>query len=183
MKNIRIIPAIVRALVMTSLAVTVININIRSEKQFQPITSTVRSSIEQYVPLTISPNEITVLTEEDQYIDQEEPEEQYEYSGTVLCAYHGVNYNSFGNKETYYNLDMSGVVYYARVHGYSEEEYPYYIRDDGVKMLGQYVMVAANLDIYPRYTVVSTSLGLGLVCDTGSFAQDNPYQFDIATSW
>lgn len=183
MKNIRILKTITRTLAMASLTLVIIRIDAGSERQFKPITSTVRSTFEQCVPPTISPNEVTILTEEDTCTESNESEEQYEYSGSVLCAYHGVNYNSFGNKETYYNLDMSGVVYYARVSGYSEEEYPYYVREDGVKMLGQYVMVAANLDIYPRYTVVSTSLGLGLVCDTGSFAHDNPYQFDIATAW
>ena len=45
------------------------------------------------------------------------------------------------NEETYYNLDMSKVIDTMRRKGYSEEDYPYYIREDGVKMLGNYVMV------------------------------------------
>ena len=108
----------------------------------------------------------------------------YEYpEGSALTAYAGVYYNANGNKETYYNLNMSGVVNIMRGCGFSEEEYPYWVREDGVKMLGPYVMVAANLDTYPRGTTVYTSLGTGLVCDTGGFAANNPTQLDIAVSW
>lgn len=84
------------------------------------------------------------------------------------------------NEETYYNLDMSKVVDTMRRKGFSEEEYPYYIREDGVKMLGDYVMVAADLDIHPRGVIVETSLGQGLVCDTGDFTEDI---YDVATDW
>ena len=108
----------------------------------------------------------------------------YEYpEGSALTAYAGVYYNANGNKETYYNLKMSGVVNIMRGCGFSKEEHPYWVREDGVKMLGPYVMVAANLDTYPRGTTVYTSLGTGLVCDTGGFAANNPTQLDIAVSW
>ncbi len=86
------------------------------------------------------------------------------------------------NEETYYNLDMSKVIDTMRRKGFSEEEYPYYIREDGVKMLGDYVMVAADLSIHPRGCVVETSLGQGLVCDTGDFAETGDI-YDIATDW
>ena len=86
------------------------------------------------------------------------------------------------NEETYYNLDMSKVVDTMRRKGFSEEDYPYYIREDGVKMLGDYVMVAADLDIHPRGVIVETSLGQGLVCDTGDFAETGDI-YDIATDW
>lgn len=86
------------------------------------------------------------------------------------------------NEETYYNLDMSKVIDTMRRKGYSEEDYPYYIREDGVKMLGDYVMVAADLSIHPRGVVVETSLGQGLVCDTGDFAETGDI-YDIATDW
>lgn len=102
---------------------------------------------------------------------------------SVLTAIKGVNYNINGNKETWYNLNMHGVICIMRRMGFSEEEYPYWVRDDGVKMLGNYVMVAANLDTYPRGSTVHTSLGKGLVCDTGEFALTNPTQFDIAVNW
>ena len=83
-------------------------------------------------------------------------------------------------KETYYNLNMSGVVSIMRRMGY---DYDYWVRDDGVKMFGNYVMIAANLNIRPRGSLVQTSLGMGIVCDTGTFAKRNPTQIDIATAW
>lgn len=86
-------------------------------------------------------------------------------------------------KETYYNLNMSGVVSIMRSMGYDEESYPYWVRDDGAKMLGPYVMVAAAFSIRPRGTILETSLGTAIVCDTGGFAYSNPSQLDIATSW
>ena len=92
-------------------------------------------------------------------------------------------FNGPSGKETYYNLNMSGVVSIMRGMGYSEEEYPYWVREDGVKMLGDYVMCAAAFSIRPRGSVVETSLGTALVCDTGGFAYYNETQIDIAVSW
>lgn len=83
-------------------------------------------------------------------------------------------------KETYYNLNMAGVVSIMRRMGY---DYEYWVRDDGVKMFGNYVMVAANLNIRPRGSLIQTSVGMGMVCDTGTFAKRNPTQIDIATAW
>lgn len=104
------------------------------------------------------------------------------WSGDVLSKSKGVVYGPSG-KETYYNLDMSGVIRAMRYAGYSEEEYPYWIREDGVKMLGSYVMVAANYEIRPKGTIIQSSLGYAIVCDTGGFARNNPTQLDIAVSW
>lgn len=101
------------------------------------------------------------------------------WNGSVLSASKGVNYGPTG-KETYYNLPMQGVVNIMRGMGYTGE---YWVRADGAKMLGDYVMVAANLSVYPRGTLVPTSLGMGIVCDTGGFAAGNPNQLDIATAW
>ena len=92
-------------------------------------------------------------------------------------------FNGPSGKETYYNLNMSGVVSIMRGMGYSEEEYPYWVREDGVKMLGDYVMCAAAFSIRPRGSIVETSLGTALVCDTGGFAYYNETQIDIAVSW
>ena len=75
---------------------------------------------------------------------------------------------------------MSGVIRIMRSMGNTDE---YWVRDDGVKMLGDYVIVAANLNVHPRGSLVECSLGTGIVCDTGSFAQSNPYQLDIAVTW
>ena len=75
---------------------------------------------------------------------------------------------------------MSGVVNIMRGMGNTDE---YWVREDGCKMLGDYIMVAANLDLHPRGSIVETSLGEGIVCDTGGFAQNNPTQLDIAVTW
>lgn len=83
-------------------------------------------------------------------------------------------------KETFYNLDMSGVIAIMQSMGYYAD---YCVREDGVKMYGDYIMVAANLNIRPKGTLVQTSLGMGIVVDTGGFAATNPYQLDIATTW
>ena len=104
------------------------------------------------------------------------------YSGSKLTKSKGTIQGPSG-KETYYNLNMSGVVSIMRRKGFSEAEYPYNVRTDGVKCLGPYVMVAAHLGNRPRGSKVQTSLGTGLVCDTGGFATANPSQIDIATSW
>lgn len=86
-------------------------------------------------------------------------------------------------KETYYNLDMSGVIAIMRDYGYNEEEYPYWIRNDGAKMFGPYVMVAAELSSRPKGTILDCSLGSAIVVDTGGFADYNPSQLDIAVDW
>ena len=83
-------------------------------------------------------------------------------------------------KETYYNLNMSGVVRLMEAKGF---HYKYWVRKDGVKMYGKYIMCAANLNIRPKGTILKTSLGKAMVCDTGSFASSNAYQLDIAVSW
>ena len=67
--------------------------------------------------------------------------------------------------------------------GYSEEEYPYWVREDGVKMFGDYIMVAADLNIRPKGTILECSLGTAIVVDTGDFAKTNHTQLDVATSW
>lgn len=105
--------------------------------------------------------------------------DSYTWNGSKLTKRGGVNYGPSG-KETYYNLDMSGVVRIMRGMGNNDR---YWVRDDGCKMLGDYIMVAANLSVRPRGSLVPTSLGMGIVCDTGTFAETNPYQLDIAVTW
>lgn len=104
------------------------------------------------------------------------------YHGDKLTKSRGTIQGPSG-KETYYNLNMSGVVSIMRRKGFSEAEYPYNVRADGAKCLGPYVMVAAHLGNRPRGSKIQTSLGTGIVCDTGGFAASNPNQIDIATSW
>ena len=112
---------------------------------------------------------------------KEEPEasQSFTWNGSRLTAGSGVNYGPSG-KETYYNLDMTGVIYMMRCLGNTDE---YWVRSDGCKMLGNYIMIAANLSVHPRGSLVQTSLGTGIVCDTGSFAEEDPNQIDIAVTW
>ena len=86
-----------------------------------------------------------------------------------------------GKRESYYNLDMSGVV--AKMHqlGFKGE---YSVRSDGAKLFDGKVMIAADLSVYPRGTILYTSLGKSIVCDTGEFVhQYGSSAFDIATNW
>lgn len=97
-----------------------------------------------------------------------------------LTKYNGVCYYN-GKRESYYNLDMSGVV--AKMHqlGFKGE---YSIRSDGAKLFDGKVMIAADLSVYPRGTILYTSLGKSIVCDTGGFVrQYGSSAFDIATNW
>lgn len=103
----------------------------------------------------------------------------YYASTDGLTASGGVNY--YGEqKETYYNLDMNNVVNNAQANGIEGE---YWVRDDGVKMMGDKVIVAANQEVHPYGSTVETSMGTGIVLDTGGFASGNPTQVDIATDW
>lgn len=101
------------------------------------------------------------------------------WDGDVLSAWIGTVEGPSG-KETYYNLDMSGVIDIMRSLGNKDD---YWVREDGCKMLGDYIMCAANLDVYPRGSLVESSLGTCIVCDTGGFTENDPYQLDLAVTW
>lgn len=101
------------------------------------------------------------------------------WTGSKLTRSKGVNYGPVG-KETYYNLNMSGVVSMMRSRGYDATNYPYWVRNDGCKMLGPYIMLAANLNHFSRGSIVECSLGWGIVCDTGYLGYN---QLDIAVTW
>jgi uncharacterized protein YabE (DUF348 family) len=115
-----------------------------------------------------------------------QPVEQVEIIGTKpgngLTLSKGVNHfaDSSGvlHRETYYDLPMSVVMRNCGQGGY------YTVREDGVKVdRDGYVIIAANLGLYPRCSIVETSLGLGKVYDTGGFASVHPHGWDIATDW
>lgn len=131
--------------------------------------------------------EIEASENEDDYVEEqadmeEEIVQEYYWDGPALNSYIGVVEGPSG-KETYYNLPMDGVISIMRSLGYDEENYPYSINEDGCKCLGDYIMVAANLELRPKGTIVPTSLGWGIVADTGAFAQTNRTQLDIAVNW
>ena len=82
---------------------------------------------------------------------------------------------------TYYFKNPEEALKRAKAAGVVEGEY--HVREDGVKCIGNYVIVAAPYDTWDYGTCVMTSLGVGVVLDTGSFAQTNKNQIDIAVNW
>lgn len=143
------------------------------------------SSAEVEVSSKIAEEKPKTLEEKKKYWESINPPP----SGKHLTKRGGVFQGASG-KETYYNLNMKGVlknIVYGHEWkgslGLSEEEYPYWVRSDGAKMIGQYIMCAANLDIRPYGTILDTSLGKAIVVDTGTFAKKNPTQVDIAVNW
>lgn len=102
------------------------------------------------------------------------------WKGPALTKFRGVNNGPTG-VETYYNLNMNGCIRMMRQRGYSKKKYPYWIRDDGCKMLGNYIMCGAYLKKYPKGTKVECSLGTCIVVDTGYMRNKN--HLDIAVNW
>lgn len=104
-----------------------------------------------------------------------------DYQGGVLTPSIGTIIGPSG-KETYYNLDMSGVVSNSHRDGIEGD---YWVREDGVKMLGDNILAACDVSgiVHNRYDLVSTSLGTAICADTGTFALSAPTQIDIATAW
>lgn len=111
--------------------------------------------------------------------DTDNPKKNPVPSGAHLTK-EGGTFNFEGHTETYYNLPMDVVVQVAHSKGIGGE---YHVREDGVKMLGDYIMVAASYDLHPYGSFVNTSLGMGIVVDTGGFVAWNPTGIDIAVSW
>ena len=103
----------------------------------------------------------------------------YYFNGPHLSSGRG-SVTGPNGRETYYNLNMSGVVNIMHSAGFSGT---YWVRSDGVKMFGNYVMVASNYGVHPKGSIVKSSLGLAIVVDTGGFASSNPQQLDLATAW
>jgi len=126
-----------------------------------------------------------ISRKEIQSITTKEPKKQVEIVGAKppvggLTKSKGAQYftdsKGVSHRETYYDLPMN-VVMSACGGTYS-------IRADGAKVdQDGYILVAANLQNYPRCSVVETSLGPGKVYDTGGFAARHPHGFDLATDW
>ena len=105
--------------------------------------------------------------------------ENKNYNGLILNRYNGTVSGPTG-KETYYNLSMDKVIFFMKELGY---DYNYWVRSDGVKMYGDYIMIAANTYIYKKGTLLETSLGIGMVCDHCVASETNKNQVDIAVTW
>jgi len=86
--------------------------------------------------------------------------------------------NGVSHRETYYDLNMSVVMYACGQGG------AYSVRFDGMKIDSDgYIIIAANYARYPKCSVVETSAGPGRVYDTGGFVSRYPDGFDLATDW
>lgn len=93
-------------------------------------------------------------------------------------AQHFTDSNGVVHRETYYDLPMNVVMRACGGNG------SYSVRADGAKIdQDGYIIIAANLQNYPRCSVVETSMGPGKVYDTGGFAVRHPHGFDLATDW
>ena len=104
------------------------------------------------------------------------PDTDDQGSGPVLTPEAGVVWFN-GHMETYYNLPMGGVLDIMYALGFQGD---YWVRDDGCKMFGDYIMVAADFNWLPRGSVVLTSRGWGMVCDTGEGGTE---WLDLAVTW
>ena len=113
------------------------------------------------------------------------------WTGTVLNEQNGRIQGPNG-EETYYNDGTyESLVRNMKAKGHVAETDYSWVRSDGVRMLGNYVMVAADINrsnighkgLRPLGTIYETSLGIAIVCDTGGFALKNPTQTDIYVSW
>lgn len=83
-----------------------------------------------------------------------------------------------GHRETFYNLKMNKICSRAAEKGIQGT---YWEREDGCKMYGNFIIVAADWNKHPYGSLVQTSLGTGVVLDTGSFKDRST--IDIATTW
>lgn len=86
-------------------------------------------------------------------------------------------------REKYYNLPMGRCISIMRDKGYDVDEYPYWIREDGCKMLGCYVMCASNNSYRPKGTILETSLGMAIVVDSCAAASSEPTLLDMCVDW
>ena len=155
------------------------NINVINESETYP-TATPYHVITPFPAPTETPLPIIMATPTPIPSLDDDPENIYD--GPVLNAFIGTVEGPSG-KETYYNLPMEGVVSIMRDLGYTVEDYPYWVREDGCKMFGPYIMCAADLETRPKGTILKSSLGDCMVCDTGEFVNWNSTQIDIAVTW
>lgn len=110
---------------------------------------------------------------------ESEKQKAFVWDGPILTKSKGVNYGPLG-RETYYNLPMQGVINIMRRNGYDAERFPYWVRDDGVRMLGDYIMLSGRVGQFERGTIVRCSLGEGMICDYGHLEWNG---LDVAVVW
>jgi len=126
-----------------------------------------------------SSNEVSGQTDTNTQVSNQTAQSS-SYNGQVLSASAGRVASPAGGTESYYNLPENVVVANANAQGIKGD---YWVRGDGVKMFGDYVIVAANRSLYPYGSTMNTSLGTGISLDSGTFIYSNPNQLDIAVNW
>lgn len=98
-------------------------------------------------------------------------------SAVILTAKLGrIEY--MGHTETWYDLPMNRII--ERTDSMLGVNGLYHIDERGVKMYGDWVIVAADKTV-TRYSFVETSFGKGIVLD--NHVTGDPNLYDIATSW
>lgn len=73
---------------------------------------------------------------------------------------------------------MGRIVERAKENGIEGD---YWVREDGCKMYGQFVIVAADWNLHPYGTAIETSRGIGIVLDTHT-TKDRTL-VDLAVTW
>ena len=154
-------------------------------------TETVATATE---PTTEETETTDVCFSRNVFLTEEDLNSSFNLSETYLTAYDGTYYwessDMGGMKESYYPCSLSGVFnLFSEEIGYDYSSVV--LRSDGVWCiaLGEseedwLVCVAADLDVFPRGSLVRTSLGYGIVCDTGEFTcyENGSRWFDIAVA-
>ena len=148
----------------------------------EPIDESVVESVDE-TPTEETPSEtpVNALQDPEEVTVEEILTEDIETPYSVLNKRMGVNYFN-GQKETYYNLRMTGVIRLLDDMGIPHGEY--WIRDDGAKMLGEYIMLATDTNRIPKGTIWETSLGTGMIVDHCSGSESYPgVWIDVAVNW
>lgn len=93
-------------------------------------------------------------------------------------------YDGPSGREGYYTGSAYFAVKAARARGFSERDYPYHVtKDTKLKMLGPYIICAADFHRYPPCSIVDTSLGKAIVLDTIGSSGLATRDIDILTAW
>ena len=94
---------------------------------------------------------------------------RFNYNGHIETWYYG----NTGNPQKDFNYPTS-LLKKRGIEG------KIWVRNDGCIMYGDYIILATNRSAIPIGTIVETSLGKGISCDTGKLSKN---QIDIATIW
>jgi hypothetical protein len=156
-------------------------VEIAEEPEEEPVETVIEEPQEEPVEETPVESPVYAPQEPEEVVVEEILTEDIETPYSVLNKRMGVNYFN-GQKETYYNLRMTGVIRLLDDMGIPHGEY--WIRDDGAKMLGDYIMIATDTNRIPKGTIWETSLGTGMIVDHCSGSESYPgVWIDVAVNW